>query len=195
MNTNCTAMKSISPNSRSIATSSWMNEFRFQQVLTTWENLRPPIRPKNSSASKNGRNYRSRPVINLLDRYLARPKSDWEIGRLYERYLGHLRETNGWVVTYHGALRGFEDLGRDLICVKDKESKSFKPSAGADRRSYTRNMCSSSSVPPSTTGSLLPACLLRLFSRPRLLFPTSLPKLPRFSTFGSTQFCCLPRIR
>jgi hypothetical protein len=51
---------------------------------------------------------------------LARSKSDWEIGRLYERYLGYLRETNGWVVTYHGALRGFEDLGRDLICVKDK---------------------------------------------------------------------------
>jgi hypothetical protein len=56
-----------------------------------------------------------------LDRYLAIPKSDWEIGRLYERYLGYLRETNGWVVTYHGALRGFEDLGRDLICVKDKK--------------------------------------------------------------------------
>ncbi len=54
-----------------------------------------------------------------LDRYLARPKSDWEIGRYYERYLGFLRETNGWVVTYHGALRGFEDLGRDLICFKD----------------------------------------------------------------------------
>jgi hypothetical protein len=55
-----------------------------------------------------------------LDRYLARRKSDWEIGRFYERYLGFLRETNGWAVTYHGALRGFEDLGRDLICVKDE---------------------------------------------------------------------------
>src|SRR5437870_5312224 len=54
-----------------------------------------------------------------LDRYLARPKSDWEIGRLYERYLGYLRETAGWTVTYHGALHGFEDLGRDLICEKD----------------------------------------------------------------------------
>jgi len=54
-----------------------------------------------------------------LDRYLARPKSDWEIGRYYERYLGYLRETHGWTVTYHGALRGFEDLGRDLICTKD----------------------------------------------------------------------------
>jgi len=54
-----------------------------------------------------------------LDRYLGRPKSDWEIGRYYERYLGYLRETTGWVVTYHGALRGFEDLGRDLICTKN----------------------------------------------------------------------------
>lgn len=51
-----------------------------------------------------------------LDRYLERPKANWEIGRLYERYLGHLREKEGWKVTYHGALRGFEDLGRDLIC-------------------------------------------------------------------------------
>ena len=54
-----------------------------------------------------------------LDRYVGRRKSDWEIGRYYERYLGSLRETSGWVVTYHGALRGFEDLGRDLICTKD----------------------------------------------------------------------------
>jgi len=68
-----------------------------------WEQL--PVQARNQLA---------------LDRYLARPKSDWEIGRLYERYLGYLRETNGWVVTYHGALRGFKDLGRDLICVKDK---------------------------------------------------------------------------
>lgn len=68
-----------------------------------WEKL--PVQARNQLA---------------LDRYWARPKDDWEIGRIYERYLGYLRETNGWVVTYHGALRGFEDLGRDLICVKDK---------------------------------------------------------------------------
>jgi hypothetical protein len=68
-----------------------------------WERL--PVRVRNQLA---------------LDRYLARPKSDWEIGRLYERYLGYLRESNGWVVNYHGALHGFEDLGRDLICVEDK---------------------------------------------------------------------------
>ncbi len=54
-----------------------------------------------------------------LDRYLERQKSDWEIGRYYERYLGYLRETSGWSVTYHGVLCGFEDLGRDLICTKE----------------------------------------------------------------------------
>lgn len=53
-----------------------------------------------------------------LDRYLARPKANWEIGRLYERYLGYLREKDGWAVTYHGALHGFEDLGRDLVCAR-----------------------------------------------------------------------------
>jgi hypothetical protein len=68
-----------------------------------WEKL--PVQARNQLA---------------LDRYWARSKDDWEIGRIYERYLGYLRETNGWVVTFHGALRGFEDLGRDLICVKDK---------------------------------------------------------------------------
>ncbi len=56
-----------------------------------------------------------------LDRYLGKQKSDWEIGRFYERYLGYLREIDGWVVTYHGALHGFEDLGRDLVCAKGRE--------------------------------------------------------------------------
>lgn len=55
-----------------------------------------------------------------LDRYLNRSKTNWEIGRLYERYLGYLRESDGWSVTYHGALQGFEDLGRDLICKQGK---------------------------------------------------------------------------
>jgi len=55
-----------------------------------------------------------------LDRYIGRHKSEWEIGRHYERYLGFLRERDGWAVAYHGALRGFEDLGRDLICVKNE---------------------------------------------------------------------------
>jgi hypothetical protein len=54
-----------------------------------------------------------------LERYVQRSKSDWEIGRAYERYVGYLRERSGWRVTYHGALMGYADLGRDLVCIRD----------------------------------------------------------------------------
>lgn len=54
-----------------------------------------------------------------LDWYWERPnKSDWQIGRDYERYIGYLYEVKGWKVNYHGK-KGFEDLGRDLICRKN----------------------------------------------------------------------------
>lgn len=53
-----------------------------------------------------------------LDRYWARKKSNVEIGRRYERYIGYLYEKDGWNVRYQGALKGLEDFGRDLICTK-----------------------------------------------------------------------------
>lgn len=54
-----------------------------------------------------------------LDWYWQKPnKSNWQIGRDYERYIGYLYETKGWNVYYHGK-KGYEDLGRDLICKKD----------------------------------------------------------------------------
>ncbi len=56
-----------------------------------------------------------------LDRYLAGTLSPTAIGRLYERYLGFLYETDGWNVEYHGIVKGFEDLGRDLICLRENE--------------------------------------------------------------------------
>jgi hypothetical protein len=43
----------------------------------------------------------------------------WQLGRDYERYVGYLREQAGWAVTYHGIVKGFEDLGRDVIAEKD----------------------------------------------------------------------------
>jgi hypothetical protein len=53
-----------------------------------------------------------------LDWYWEKPnKTDWQIGREYERYIGYLYEIKGWRVYYHGK-KGFEDLGRDLICNK-----------------------------------------------------------------------------
>ena len=54
-----------------------------------------------------------------LDRYWGRKKSNAEIGRLYERFIGYQYEQKGWTVRYHGALMGFEDFGRDLICEKE----------------------------------------------------------------------------
>ena len=55
-----------------------------------------------------------------LDRYNKRHKSNWEIGRDYERYIGYLFEQKGFKVEYTGIENGFNDLGRDLICTKDQ---------------------------------------------------------------------------
>ena len=52
-----------------------------------------------------------------LDRYWKRDKDPWQIGRDYERYIGHLYELKGYKVEYHGIERVKEDLGRDLICI------------------------------------------------------------------------------
>jgi len=58
-----------------------------------------------------------------LDRYWSRPKNNVQIGRMYERYVGYLYERDGWTVVFHGALKGFEDFGRDLICVRDGKTE------------------------------------------------------------------------
>ena len=54
-----------------------------------------------------------------LDEFKVRKLSKLEVGRLYERYIGYLYEKEGWVVTFKGIVDGFDDLGRDLICVKN----------------------------------------------------------------------------
>ena len=58
-----------------------------------------------------------------LERYIARRKSKWEIGIEYERWCGYRLETQGWSVSYHGAIRGFDDLGRDIIARKIAEKE------------------------------------------------------------------------
>ena len=53
-----------------------------------------------------------------LDRYVERRKSNWQIGRDYEMFIGHEYEKDGWDVDYFGIDKKLEDLGRDLIARK-----------------------------------------------------------------------------
>ncbi len=58
-----------------------------------------------------------------LDRWLRnRNKSAWQVGREFERYYGYFLENKGFDVTYYGATEALEDLGRDLIAEKGKET-------------------------------------------------------------------------
>jgi len=57
-----------------------------------------------------------------LDRWWKKPKSTWEVGRDYERYVGYLYESKGYSVFYQGIVEGLDDLGRDLICIKGNDT-------------------------------------------------------------------------
>jgi Holliday junction resolvase len=56
-----------------------------------------------------------------LDRYWKShvQKNLWLVGIQYERYIGWQYEKNGYDVIYHGALKGKEDLGIDLVATKN----------------------------------------------------------------------------
>jgi Restriction endonuclease len=56
-----------------------------------------------------------------LDNWKRRQKTNWEIGREYERYVGYVYETQGYDVQFSGAIHGFEDMGRDLIARREQE--------------------------------------------------------------------------
>lgn len=57
-----------------------------------------------------------------LDRYNARPKSNWTIGVEYEMYIEYwFREKKKCKTIPHGSLNGLADLGRDIIAEEDKD--------------------------------------------------------------------------
>jgi hypothetical protein len=57
-----------------------------------------------------------------LDRWKKSKKLNWEIGRMYERYIGYSYEQQDYRVEYFGAIKGLDDLGRDLIVRKNGET-------------------------------------------------------------------------
>ncbi len=90
-----------------------------QQASVDFESIEDPARRWLTDGE-----YKNLPAAEkyqlALDRYLAkRKKTNWELGRDYERYIGYLYESSGYDVKYRGIIDGFEDLGRDLICKKD----------------------------------------------------------------------------
>lgn len=57
-----------------------------------------------------------------LERYNARPKSNWTIGVEYEMYIEYwFREKKKCKTIPHGSLNGLADLGRDIIAEEDKD--------------------------------------------------------------------------
>lgn len=56
-----------------------------------------------------------------LKRYKKKHLSNWEIGKLYENYIGFTYEQKGYKVNYNGIKERVEDKGRDLICENDEE--------------------------------------------------------------------------
>lgn len=55
-----------------------------------------------------------------LDRYKhSHNKSNWQIGRDYENYVGYRYSLKGYSIDYYGFYNGLEDLGRDLIATKN----------------------------------------------------------------------------
>ena len=47
------------------------------------------------------------------------PEVALELGRDYERYIGYLRERDGFIVSDQGIFAGLEDLGLDLLAERD----------------------------------------------------------------------------
>ncbi len=80
------------------------------------ERLRHFLSPSEyQSLSESDRNQRA------LDNYLRRKHTKAHIGKMYERYIGYLYESQGYDVEYRGIEMGLKDGGIDLICRKNGE--------------------------------------------------------------------------
>lgn len=59
-----------------------------------------------------------------LDRYIkGGSKSNWQLGRDYEMYIGYVFEKQGYKTEYFGIENGINDLGRDIIARKNNVTR------------------------------------------------------------------------
>lgn len=88
---------------------------------------------------KEDKSYNPDDFQKALDEFRKRNFSNLEIGRLYERYIGYLHEKENWQVAYTGVLGGYEDLGRDLVCIKGNEHKIIQAKCWSQRKEVREN--------------------------------------------------------
>lgn len=100
----------------------WLEELKDNDIYEVWEatketeekseydTVKKWLSPEEYQNLSNAEKYQL-----ALDRYKKRPKSNWEVGIEFERYIGYKFEMAGEIVTYNGAIKGLEDMGRDLI--------------------------------------------------------------------------------
>jgi Holliday junction resolvase len=56
-----------------------------------------------------------------LNRYVKGQKSNWRIGRDYEMYVGYYLRERGYSVLHYGIEKKYDDLGCDIIAIKNNE--------------------------------------------------------------------------
>lgn len=89
---------------------------------------------------KKDKIYNQTEFQKALDEFRRRNFCNLEIGRLYERYKGYLHEIDEWRVSYTGVLGGFEDLGRDLICIRGNEYLVIQTKCWSQKKKFMRNI-------------------------------------------------------
>jgi len=60
-----------------------------------------------------------------LDRYIKGDKTNWQIGRDYELYIGHWLRKQGYKVWQYGVEKKLKDLGCDIIAVSNEDNKVY----------------------------------------------------------------------
>ena len=107
----------------------WLEEFKEIDPIEAYETIRAfdsddeYARIKNYISAEEFQRLSTAEKYQLaLDRWKNKPnKKAWQIGIEYESYIGYVYECKGYKVTYNGALKGLEDMGRDIIAENDKE--------------------------------------------------------------------------